>query len=199
MKKKYLFWSLSGILLICFICILILVLNGKISGFDNNIYNLISNIISDRMTSIMKFITFLGSSYIIITITLLLILFSNDRIYYCINLISIFIINQLLKIIVARPRPVDINIIIEKGYSFPSGHSMVSMAVYGLLIYFIYKKIEDKFLKWFLIVLLSILIILIGISRIYLGVHFASDVLCGFILSLIWLILFISIIEKKRK
>lgn len=199
MKKKYLFWSLSGILLICFICILILVLNGKISGFDNNIYNLISNIISDRMTSIMKFITFLGSSYIIITITLLLILFSNDRIYYCINLISIFIINQLLKIIVARPRPVDINIIIEKGYSFPSGHSMVSMAVYGLLIYFIYKKIEDKFLKWFLTVLLSILIILIGISRIYLGVHFASDVLCGFILSLIWLILFISIIEKKRK
>ncbi len=199
MKKKYLFWSLSGILLICFICILILVLNGKISGFDNNIYNLISNIISDRMTSIMKFITFLGSSYTIITITLLLILFSNDRIYYCINLISIFIINQLLKIIVARPRPVDINIIIEKGYSFPSGHSMVSMAVYGLLIYFIYKEIEDKFLKWFLIVLLSILIILIGISRIYLGVHFASDVLCGFILSLIWLILFISIIEKKRK
>lgn len=199
MKKKYLFWSLSGILLICFICILILVLNGKISGFDNNIYNLISNIISDRMTSIMKFITFLGSSYTIITITLLLILFSNDRIYYCINLISIFIINQLLKIIVARPRPVDINIIIEKGYSFPSGHSMVSMAVYGLLIYFIYKKIEDKFLKWFLTVLISILIILIGISRIYLGVHFASDVLCGFILSLIWLILFISIIEKKRK
>ena len=194
---KRLLISIEVILSICFIVILILVLNGNISNFDNSIYSLISNTISNSMTSFMKIITFLGSAYTIITITVLLILFSKDKIYFSINLIGIFLLNQLLKHIIQRPRPVDINIINESGYSFPSGHSMVSMAVYGLIIYYIYKNINNKRLKWILILLLSILILLIGFSRIYLGVHFPSDVLGGFILSLIWLIMFILIIDNK--
>jgi undecaprenyl-diphosphatase len=194
---KRLLISLEVILSICFIMMLILVLNGNISNFDNNIYSLISNLISNSMTSFMKIITFLGSAYTLITITVLLILFSKDKIYFSINLIGIFLLNQLLKHIIQRPRPVDINIINENGYSFPSGHSMISMAVYGFLIYYIYKNMKNKRLKWLLILLLSILILLIGFSRIYLGVHFASDVLGGFILSLIWLIIFILIIDNK--
>jgi len=194
---KRLLIGIEVILSICFIVILILVLNGNISNFDNSIYSLISNTISNSMTSFMKIITFLGSAYTIITITVLLILFSKDKIYFSINLIGIFLLNQLLKHIIQRPRPVDINIINESGYSFPSGHSMVSMAVYGLIIYYIYKNINNKRLKWILILLLSILILLIGFSRIYLGVHFPSDVLGGFILSLIWLIMFILIIDNK--
>ena len=194
---KRLLIGIEVILSICFIVILILVLNGNISNFDNSIYSLISNKISNSMTSFMKIITFLGSAYTIITITVLLILFSKDKIYFSINLIGIFLLNQLLKHIIQRPRPVDINIINESGYSFPSGHSMVSMAVYGLIIYYIYKNINNKRLKWILILLLSILILLIGFSRIYLGVHFPSDVLGGFILSLIWLIMFILIIDNK--
>lgn len=196
MTKKLLI-SLEVILSICFILILIFVLNGNISNFDNNIYSLISNLISSSMTSFMKIITFLGSAYTLITITVLLILFSKDKIYFSINLIGIFLLNQLLKHIIQRPRPVDINIINENGYSFPSGHSMISMAVYGFLIYYIYKNMNNKRLKWILILLLSILILLIGFSRIYLGVHYASDVLGGFILSLIWLIIFILIIGNK--
>lgn len=196
MTKKLLI-SLEVILSICFIMILILVLSGNISNFDNNIYSLISNLISNSMTSFMKIITFLGSAYTLITITVLLILFSKDKIYFSINLIGIFLLNQLLKHIIQRPRPVDINIINENGYSFPSGHSMISMAVYGFLIYYIYKNMKNKRLKWILILLLSILILLIGFSRIYLGVHYASDVLGGFILSLIWLIIFILIIGNK--
>ncbi len=194
---KRLLISLELLLSVCFIMILILVLSGNISNFDNNIYSLISNLISNSMTSFMKIITFLGSAYTLITITVLLILFSKDKIYFSINLIGIFLLNQLLKHIIQRPRPVDINIINENGYSFPSGHSMISMAVYGFLIYYIYKNMKNKRLKWLLILLLSILILLIGFSRIYLGVHFASDVLGGFILSLIWLIIFILIIDNK--
>ena len=194
---KRLLISLEVILSICFILILTLILNGNISNFDNSIYSLISNMISNNMTSFMKIITFLGSAYTIVTITILFILFGKDKKYFSINLISIFLLNQLLKRIIQRPRPVDINIINESGYSFPSGHSMVSMAVYGLIIYYIYKNMNNKRLKWILILLLSILILLIGFSRIYLGVHYASDVLGGFILSLIWLIIFILIIDNK--
>ena len=194
---KRLFISLEVILSICFILILTLILNGNISNFDNSIYSLISNMISNNMTSFMKIITFLGSAYTIVTITILFILFGKDKKYFSINLISIFLLNQLLKRIIQRPRPVDINIINENGYSFPSGHSMISMAVYGFLIYYIYKNMNNKRLKWILILLLSILILLIGFSRIYLGVHYASDVLGGFILSLIWLIIFILIIDNK--
>ena len=135
---KRLLISLEVILSICFILILTLILNGNISNFDNSIYSLISNMISNNMTYFMKLITFLGSAYTIVTITILFILFGKDKKYFSINLISIFLLNQLLKRIIQRPRPVDINIINESGYSFPSGHSMVSMAVYGLIIYYIY-------------------------------------------------------------
>ncbi len=82
------------------------------------------------------------------------------------------------------------------GYSLPSGHSMVSLAFYGLIIYFIYKNIENKHIKWTLIAVLSLLIVFIGISRIYLGVHYTSDVLAGFLLAIPYLIIYISTFNK---
>jgi len=96
-----------------------------------------------------------------------------------------------------RPRPTEYRIIDESGYSFPSGHSMVSMAFYGFLIYLVYKKVENKYVKWLLCTLLSILILLIGVSRIYLGVHYASDVIGGFCFSIVYLIVFVRVIEGK--
>ena len=73
---------------------------------------------------------------------------------------------------------------------------MVSMAFYGYLIYLIYKYVKNKYVKWISIVLLSILICAIGVSRIYLGVHYTSDVLGGFLVSISYLILFISTVNK---
>ena len=198
MNKKYLVVGFELLLSICFILILILVLNGSIRSFDNNVYNIVSNVICNPMTHIMKFITFFGSAYALVSITVLLILFSKEEKCFGINLVVAFIISFLLKMIISRPRPVDHNIIKEIGYSFPSAHSMISMAVYGLLIYFIYKNIKNNHMKWVLIIIISILILLIGFSRIYLGVHYASDVLGGYLLALIWLITFITIINKTK-
>ena len=73
---------------------------------------------------------------------------------------------------------------------------MVSMAFYGYLIYLIYIYVKNKYLKWTLIVLLSILICTIGISRIYLGVHYTSDVLGGFLISISYLVIYISAVNK---
>ena len=103
------------------------------------------------------------------------------------------LLNITLKQILQRPRPIEYRVIDESGYSLPSGHSMVSMAFYGYLIYFIYKHIENKYIKWSLIILLSILIISIGISRIYLGVHYTSDVIAGLLIALSYLIIYINV------
>lgn len=112
------------------------------------------------------------------------------------NLAIITALNQLLKNILQRPRPTEYRIIEETGYSFPSGHSMISMAFYGYIIYLIYKYVKNKYIKWFSIVLLSILICSIGISRIYLGVHYTSDVLGGFLISISYLVIYISAVNK---
>lgn len=112
------------------------------------------------------------------------------------NLVIITGLNQLLKRILQRARPTEYRIIQETGYSFPSGHSMISMAFYGYLIYLIYKHVKNKYIKWISISLLSILICLIGISRIYLGVHYTSDVLGGFLISISYLVIYISVVNK---
>ena len=102
----------------------------------------------------------------------------------------------MLKRILRRPRPTEFRIVEETGYSFPSGHSITSMVFYGYLVYLTYKYINNKKIKIPLIIFLILLIPTIGLSRIYLGVHYASDVLCGFLLGIIYLILFISISKK---
>ena len=84
----------------------------------------------------------------------------------------------------------------ENGYSFPSGHSITSMVFYGYLIYLIYRYVDNKNIKVSLIIFLSLLILMIGFSRIYLGVHYTSDVLAGFLISVAYLILFVSIVNK---
>ncbi len=171
------------------------IMNGDIIG-----YKIISTfLISDFATPIAKFITNFGGAIFIILLTVILItVIKNKKIGLSIlaNLAIITILNQLLKRILQRPRPTEYRIIEESGYSFPSGHSMISMAFYGYLIYLIYKYVENKNVKWILISLLSVLICLIGISRIYLGVHYTSDVLGGFLISISYLVIYISAVNN---
>ena len=198
--KKNLKWFVLFIALIGFLALAEDVFNKEIMNGDIIGYKIISTfLISDFATPIAKFITNFGGAIFLITLTVILfILIKNKKIGLSIfsNLVIITVLNQLLKRILQRPRPTEFRIIEETGYSFPSGHSMVSMAFYGYLIYLIYKYVKNKYVKWGLIVLLSILICSIGVSRIYLGVHYTSDVLGGFLVSISYLILFISTVNK---
>ena len=197
--KKNLKWIVSLITLIMFIAIVRNIYANEIASFDNFYYGYISKLISDQMTFFVKVITNLGSAYALISIAVLMLLIPKKKIYgilTSINLVAIFLLNLLLKYIFTRPRPTDINLIKELGYSFPSAHAMVGTAFYGFLIYLIWQSNIKNKQKWFYSVLLGILIILICITRIYLGVHFASDVFGGFLISISYLVLFTSIIKK---
>ena len=197
---KNLKWIVLFICLIGFFSLAEDVFNKEIMNGDIVGYKLVSTfLISDFATPIAKFITNFGGAIILIGLAFMLLIFiKNKKIGVSIisNLAIITVLNQLLKRIVQRPRPTEFRIVEESGYSFPSGHSMVSMAFYGYLIYLIYKYVKNKYLKWISIILLSILICFIGISRIYLGVHYTSDVLGGFFISISYLIIYISAVNK---
>ena len=197
---KNLKWIVLFICLIGFFALAEDVFNKEIMNGDIVGYKLVSTfLISDFATPIAKFITNFGGAIILIGLAFTLFIFiKNKKIGVSIisNLAIITVLNQLLKRIVQRPRPTEFRIVEESGYSFPSGHSMVSMAFYGYLIYLIYKYVKNKYLKWISIILLSILICSIGISRIYLGVHYTSDVLGGFLISISYLVIYISAVNK---
>lgn len=194
-------WIIFSICLILFLALAEDVFNKEIMQGDIIGYNFVkSYLIKEQVTPIMKIVTFLGGATYLIGLTIILfIIIKNKKIGLLIgiNLIIITILNQLFKFILQRPRPIEYRIINENGYSFPSGHSMIGMAFYGFLIYLIYKYVKNKKIKYILVTLISMLIIFIGISRIYLGVHYTSDVLAGFLFSISYLIIYILIADNK--
>lgn len=198
--EKNLKWIILFLCLVGFLALAEDVFHKEIMNGDIIGYKLISTfLISDFATPIAKFITNFGGAIFLVVLTVFLFLvIKNKKIGLSIflNLVIVTGLNQLLKRILQRPRPTEYRIIEETGYSFPSGHSMISMAFYGYLIYLIYKYVKNKYIKWISIVLLSILICSIGISRIYLGVHYTSDVLGGFLISISYLVIYISAVNK---
>lgn len=198
MKKDFNFIAFI-ICLIIFITISILVITKKDLYLDTYIYNLISVIITPINTQVLKSITFLGSAIVVIGITILCIIFIKNKrygIFMSIDLASITIFQLILKNIFCRNRPVDINLIVENSYSYPSGHCLTAMAFYGLIIYFIIRSNIPKKNKKIYSILLSILILFIGLSRIYLGVHFFTDVIGGYTFSVCFLIIYTYIIKR---
>lgn len=196
-------WIILSICLILFLALAEDVFNKEIMQVDIIGYNFVKTyLIKKEITPIMKLITFFGGATCLIGLTLVLfITIKNKKIGLLIgiNLVTITILNQIFKFILQRPRPTEYRIINESGYSFPSGHSMISMAFYGFLIYLIYKYVKNKKIKYISITLISVLIIFIGISRIYLGVHYTSDVLAGFLFSISYLIIYVLIANKSVK
>ncbi|MDF2865381.1 MAG: phosphoesterase PA-phosphatase related [Clostridia bacterium] len=199
-KQNFRWIVVIFMLLICFVIVENL-FDNEIYIFDDYVYKYISIIISPKMTMFLKMITSLGSAITVTTLCVLSFVFLKDKIYgkvMTLNLVIITVINMIIKNIVSRPRPTGFRIIDETGYSFPSGHSMVSMAFYGLIIFLVYRYVKNNYFKWTLISIFSILVFLIGISRIYLGVHYASDVVEGFCISIAYLILFVHVLTRNK-
>lgn len=200
--KNIIKWILFAITAILAIVVTINVKNGRILELDLNIYKFFSeNIINDKLTPIVKVVTHVGGAKIVFVLTVLAIILIKglkNKLFLLTGVVGTAGLNVVLKHIVQRERPNINRLIPEKGYSFPSGHSMMSMAFYGMLIFLIFKYVKNTALKWTLIVILTILLSTIGITRIYLGVHYPSDVIGGFVVSLTYLFILTEIYNKVK-
>lgn len=192
--------------LFAFVFIARMIFWSKKDNFDNKASAFFSNMVSDVHTDIMEFFSFLGAHNFLIPANLLLIvyfLFIRKHKWYSIKVpvisIGSLLIMSLLKQIFARQRPLIPLMQEAKGLSFPSGHAMMSMAFYGLIIYIIWEQVKLPWLRNTLVFLLMLTILFIGISRIYLNVHYASDVAAGLSLGLVWLVVSISVINRMER
>ncbi|WP_172370359.1 phosphatase PAP2 family protein [Sporosarcina jiandibaonis] len=164
--------------------------DDSLSSFDHILINAIQGMETPWLTSIMKFFTWIGSGYVVVPITVisaLLLYFVFKKRHQALLLVVVIggtiAFNRLLKLYFKRERPVIHRILDANGYSFPSGHTMMAFSLYVIIAYIAWRNVETRLGKFLLIAFAIFMIIMIGTSRIYLGVHFPSDVAGGLMAS----------------
>lgn len=178
--------------LVLFLAVFMEVRGDEIARLDSLAYALfVLRLRRTWLTPVMEGLSNLASPVVLIAMLLTVEAFAPGRrpgVCAMLNLALSAGLNLLLKEIVQRPRPDEsIRLVTESGYSFPSGHSMVSMAFYGFLFWLVWRYEKDKVVRRICMGGFASLILLVGMSRIYLGVHYASDVIAGFCVSVAWL------------
>ena len=173
---------------------------------DFKVFHALEPYVNATNNKIMLGITFLGRHEFLIPANLILIayfLFIKKHRWYSIKVpaiaLSSLALMFVLKHLFGRPRPLIPLLEEARGLSFPSGHALMSITFYGLIIYLIWHNVQNKPLKWSLIGFLLVLILLIGFSRIYLRVHYPTDVMAGFAMGFLWLVISISIINRIER
>lgn len=182
------------ILAVCAIVFVVLledVLEGDLIRLDAAAYAIIvEQLRTEWLTPIMESISMLASPASLIVMLLVIVAFSpGKRPGACaaLNLVLVVALNQMLKAIVQRPRPDGFELAAETGFSFPSGHSMAAMAFFGLIVWMMWRYEPHRGKRIGCMAAFACVVVLVGISRIYLGVHYASDVVAGFCVSIAWL------------
>lgn len=166
---------------------------NELTKFDETVTSFIVSFRNDALTAYFRFCTDLGDryAYIIITVLLAGYYFFRKRswkfaLQTAVVLILATLSNVVLKRVINRARPQLEHLVTVNTLSYPSGHSMSAMAFYGFLVYLVLRYAINRLVRLLLVTVLIVLILSIGISRIYLGVHFPSDVAAGFVGGLIW-------------
>ncbi len=195
---------IAGFLTLIFVALSVLVKLDLVSSVDTFIYNLCTFKMNNILTGIFKVFTFFGSTAFIVALSVILFVVflickKKNHAYLTASVIIIStILNNVIKVIIMRSRPEVLKLVIETSYSFPSGHTMASVTIYGILLYLVNKTDLKKGLKNTLKVILFTLPIFIGISRIYLGAHFATDVIGAYLVSSILLLVTTYLVDKKN-
>lgn len=174
--------------------------------FDERAFEALGGYVNPFNNELMHSITFLGTHYFLIPLNLFLtfwFLFVRRHKWYSIKIptiaLSSVLLMLLLKQVFGRPRPLIPLLEAAQGFSFPSGHALMSTTVYGLLIYIFWLDVRNPVFRWTLISVFTALVLLICLSRIYLRVHYTSDVLAGISLGLAWLIMSVTIIKRMER
>lgn len=175
------------------------------TGADQAAFAFAKSLVSDSTTSVMKFFSFFGSHYFLIPANIVLagIFLLRRKSRYSLKVAAIALTSLLimlgLKLLFHRSRPLIPLLAPAKGLSFPSGHTFMSVCFYGLLMIIIWK--EEKYhpvAKWTLLILSLLFVIMIGFSRIYLRVHYFTDVVAGFCIGFSWLLISSYLIDQIK-
>lgn len=198
--------AIFAVILLVFLFITDEIVLEKETGFDNNVFQLLHNYTTDTVTNKMIFLTFFGSMKFLFPAYCLLVLYflifkKNTLRSFNIAAIGLSSVALLfaIKDIFKRHRPPHPLLPNVKGFSFPSGHSFSAFTFCGLLIYILWETQINIVLKWIGTIALFVFAALIATSRVYLHVHYASDVIAGFCLSVLWLTIGIFVLHKIEK
>lgn len=200
--KKHLNFILAGILIVALVGIMVLIKNGGIVGFDDGVYNLVTRNTNSFLDNMYKVFTFLASTLFVVSACVVLLVFMKNKkiagtIFGSVAISTI--VNIVIKSIFRRPRPEVRRLVEEKSFSFPSGHTMAAVTLYGILIFFVMRSKLQKNVKLAISIVLGLLPICVAVSRIYLGAHFASDVIGAAITSTALLLVETYFISKYYK
>ena len=199
LKENYLYLIIIILLIITFLIIKNTNIYNKIVDIDYTVIEFIGNHVDKRLTAVFNSLTNFGDWYIPTIIIVCILLFIKNKWYFTLITGSYTISGLVVlisKLLVRRPRPLVALIDIPKSYSFPSGHTLTSILFYMVLWYLLTKN-TNRFNKAVFFSLFILLAILVGFSRIYLGVHFFSDVIGGLILSIPCTLMCLNIINKN--
>lgn len=202
-KRMYAEWIIIGGALLCFAYVAYQVSSGRILSFDETITHWVYTHRTPLLNSIWIPITYLGNWQTITLLGILLLLYKGTRknigIPFTIISLSSTVLYKVVKTVFQRPRPdIAVRIIEQGGFSFPSGHSMNGIVCFGILIYLIRRYCRNRKLADGLTAFLILLIAAIGFSRVYVGVHYPTDIIGGWSLGLAYLLAAIYIFEKIR-
>lgn len=198
--------SIFVVALVAFVYLVRRVFVLQNNTFDQKVFDYLQQFVTPFNNKLMLGITFLGKHEFLIPANLLLIayfLFVKKHKWYSIRVpaiaLSSLALMFILKNLFGRERPIIPLLQSAKGLSFPSGHALMSMTFYGLLIFITWHSVKNPKTKWTLISFLFLLILLIGFSRIYLRVHYTSDVLAGFAMGWLWIVISLKVIRRIEK
>lgn len=173
--------------------------NGLIKNFDLPIIEFVQGLETPWLTVFLKAFTWIGSAYGVVPITLLVcaILFYgiNEKkraIFFAFSIVSTIILNESLKLYFVRERPEIYRLMDSGGFSFPSGHTMMAVSLYGMIVYVTWHRLKQINQRMLVVTLATFIAFLIVISRIYVGVHFPSDIVGGIAASTCWITIIIT-------
>jgi membrane-associated phospholipid phosphatase len=195
-----------GLMMACFGVFLFLIKHvfyDNATNFDRAAFAQAESIASPLVTQFMKFVTLFATHYFLIPAALLLsfyFIFIKRHRWYSIKVPVVAggstALNVSLKNFFARVRPEEALQYELHGYSFPSGHAMIGLSFYGLLIYLVWRHVESQTVRWLMVAALFGWALLIGYSRIYLHVHYATDVVAGLAAGAFWVVASIYLLRQ---
>jgi len=174
----------------------------KENAWDMRVFHILSNYTTNSTLKFAQIVTNFGTGYVLIPAYVCIIIIqirkNNNSLAIIIGVIAVvsLLSGAILKNMFHRPRPLSPFIDGVLGFSFPSGHSLAGFTFSGVLMYLLYRTSIPSYLKWCGIILLSLFGCLIGLSRIFLRVHYASDVVASFLITIVWLSVSFILLKK---